>query len=96
MLPACKRSLLRNWLSGLRALRRGVSIALGTTRLHRKRDSVTAIVYTASPSDKDVRATPAEAAAGKVAGELRDHRLLIELPRREDHELLPNLWSQLA
>jgi hypothetical protein len=37
---------------------RGVRTDFGTRLLHRLRDSVSGIVYTASPGNKDVPATP--------------------------------------
>ena len=56
-----------------------------------------ASVYTACPGNKDVPATPCrKRQLRRLPVSCATIGLLIELSRREDYELLPNMWNQLA
>jgi len=72
-------------------------VPIATRLLHRLRDSVSGIVYTASPGNKDVPGNPCrKRQLRRLPVSCATIGLLIELSRREDYELLPNLWNQLA
>jgi hypothetical protein len=84
--------------SGFRALRRcpGGPTALSTGHCTEIETVSPASCTLQAQATRTRRPPPAAGGTAKLPASCATIGLLIELPRREDYELLPNLWNRLA